>query len=190
MDRDFERRPHAPSPRKTARDVLFVLALVSPLSVQAQESVQTEPSVSVQEVAQIIEQPPPLHPFYVNLSDPTLNLNVRGGLYLNANGEAGTHRAQGETSVDDEIVVTGQRVGNFVNPTDQEFRRNSFADAGMTTIRNPDNEGLGDYAPVRRDDEEGWRGVDVEALRVDNFTLSARIQRGPGIRLAYHFPTD
>lgn len=111
-------------------------------------------------------------------------LNLRG----NTRTEDTTHTASAEAE-DDEIVVTARREENFAVTPHPDFVADPFERAGITTNYNPENAGLEPF-PIRRDDIEGWRGVDVDLLNTGRFSIEAQVKRGAGFEFTYHFGRD
>lgn len=120
--------------------------------------------------------------FTVNTASPTFN----GGEISRMNNVETERSTDGE----DAIVVTGTRRSFDITPH-PDFERNIFADAGMRTNHNLENEGLGPFAYIRPEDREGWRGVDVEIIDIPGpISFEAQIKRGAGFEITYHFGGD
>jgi hypothetical protein len=103
-----------------------------------------------------------------------------------------TTRTENETEEtgESEIVVTARFQNEIQVTPHPDFTANIFASAGMTTNHNPENDGL-ELFPIRQDDREGWRGVDVELFDMgDRFSIEAQVKSGPGLEFTWRFGGD
>ena len=158
----------------TVAALFAMAALTSP--ARAQEASETDSVAAIEGVDFVDRTIYAFAPVGTSFRDaPRLNL-----------GEASRTSTAGEEAGDDEIVVTAHRDEVFAVTPDPDFTRNFFADAGMTTNYNPQNAGL-ELFPIRRDDIEGWRGVDVDLFNSGRFSIEAQVKRGAGFEFTYRF---